>query len=236
VSEDNSIQVHFGRPIPLFPLEQVTLLPQQVLPLHIFEPRYRQMVERALDGAGQIAMAVFEGEQWKQEYHGRPAVRPVVCVGQIVQHEKLPDGRYNLLVQGVCRARILRELAASTERLYREVMLEPLGLPDDEDEPLLAPVRQNLAELLSEGPLTHLAAAEPLLEHLRNDEIPTRALLELVSFTVVSDAEKRYRLLAEPDVSARAGVILGELSALSKLIARGLEQHPESWPKGCSWN
>ena len=117
MSEDNTVQVNFGKPIPLFPLDSAVLLPQQVLPLHIFEPRYRQMVERALDGAGQIAMAVFEGESWKQQYHGRPALRPAVCIGQIVQHERLPDGRYNIILQGVCRARISKESARDGERL-----------------------------------------------------------------------------------------------------------------------
>jgi Lon protease-like protein len=259
MSEENSIQVNFGKPMPIFPLDSVTLLPQQLLPLHIFEERYRQMIDHALDGAGQIAMAVFEGDQWKQNYHGRPPIRPAVCVGQIVQHERLPDGRYNILIQGVCRARVLYELPMEEGRLYRMAMLEPVGLdltatiitgdeedeeeetpdlglpPPPEPEPLVE-VRRKLCEMLEEGPLTQLVAAEPVLEFVRNEEVPTAPLLELVSFMLITDQGLRYRLLAEPNIQTRANMIMGELQHLSKLIRRAGDQRPQDWPKGMSWN
>jgi Lon protease-like protein len=260
MSEDNSIQVNFGKPMPLFPLDSVTLLPQQLLPLHIFEERYRQMVDHALDGAGQIAMAVFAGEQWKQNYHGRPPIRPAVCIGQIVQHERLSDGRYNVLIQGVCRARVMVELPMEEGRLYRTAMLEPVGLdpstmlvteadeddeeeetpdlglpPPPEPEPLVE-VRQKICEMLEEGPLTQLVAAEPVLEFVRNEEVPTAPLLELVSFMLITDQGLRYKLLAEPSIQARAGLIMGELQHLSSLIRRAGDQRPQDWPKGMSWN
>ncbi|CAG1009353.1 hypothetical protein PHYC_03692 [Phycisphaerales bacterium] len=255
MSEENSIQVNFGKPMPLFPLDQATVLPQQVLPLHIFEPRYRQMVEHALDGAGQIAMAVFEGNRWKQEYHGRPPLRPAVCIAQIVQHEKLPDGRYNLLIQGVCRAKIIRELGPEKERQYRLALLEPVGVglpgpesglesiegeeilgPSDDNSPALSEVRNRIREMLDEGPLTQMMHAAAVLEYVKNDELPTSAVLELVSFTLITDPRLRYQLLAEPHAEDRARIIVGELEHLSGLIRRAAEQHPEDWPKGCSWN
>lgn len=236
VSEDpSSIQVHFGRAMPLFPLDSATLLPQQVLPLHIFEPRYRQMVESALDGAGQFAMAVFSGSSWKQNYHGRPAIRPAVCVGQVVQHEKLKDGTYHVLLQGVCRARILYETPPSLEKLYREAMIEPIG-EDDVDQEQLQPARERLDELLTHTSLKQLRATRPVLQYVRNDEVPTSVVLELVSFTLLSDKEIRYKLLEEGDPAARAGLIFRELLSLRVLIDRAAGQHPEHWPKGCSWN
>jgi len=238
-SDSVSVQVNFGRPIPLFPLQHVTLLPQQVVPLHIFEDRYRQLVERALDGSGQLAMAVFSGGEWKKNYHGRPRIRRAVCLGQIAQHEKLADDRYNILLQGVCRARIVKELPAEEGTLYRQAMLEPVGI-GDEDEDELSGVRGKLEEMLSEGPLARARIAEPLLEYIRNDEIPTVAILEIVSFTILGDtlgdAELRYRLLAEGRATARAALIETQLSSLGGLIERALRQHPEDWPKGCSWN
>jgi Lon protease-like protein len=233
--DESTIQVNFGRPIPLFPLDSVVLLPQQVLPLHVFEPRYRQMVEKALDGSGQIAMAVFRGSRWKKEYHGRPPLLPAVCLGQILQHEKLPDGRYNLIVQGVCRAKILAESPPSSERLYREAYLEPVGVNGDEEERLYG-VRERLAGLLGEGPLTKFTAAEWVLERINNEEIPTAALLELVSFTMVSDSKLRYRLLQEADAESRADLIESELLHLQRVVRQAEAQHPEAWPKGCSWN
>ncbi len=233
--EESTIRVNFGKPMPLFPLDSVSLLPQQVLPLHIFEPRYRQMMEHALDGAGQFAMAVFRGRAWKQEYHGRPPLMPAVCVGQIAQHEKLPDGRFNLLLQGVCRARIASELAPDESRLYRAATLEPVDATVHEDDEL-AEAREYLEEALAEGPLAQLAAARAVLEYVQNAEVPTSALLELVSFTMLSGKTLRYRLLAEGDIQRRADLIKSELETLASLIRRAAHQRPEEWPKGLSWN
>ncbi|MBS0191113.1 MAG: LON peptidase substrate-binding domain-containing protein [Phycisphaerales bacterium] len=233
--DENTIQVNFSRPLPLFPLDHVTLLPQQVLPLHIFEPRYRQMVDHALDASGQIAMAIFQGRRWKQEYHGRPPVRPAVCIGQIAQHEKLADGRYNLVLRGVCRARIVRELAPTEDRLYREAMLEPVGLSQDET-PRLAKLRTELERRLDRGTLRKLVQSDTLLEFVRDEDIPTTALLELIAFTLVEDKEKRYRLLEEPDADTRAGIVEVELEGLDKLIRQATAQAGEKYPRGYTPN
>jgi Lon protease-like protein len=234
MSEEMTIRVNFSRPIPIFPLDGVVLLPQQVMPLHIFEERYRQMVRESLDSVGQIAMAVVKPGH-TLEYHGRPPLLPAVCVGQIEQHESLPDGRYNILLRGVCRAEIIEEEAPDGERLYRQAMLQPVGLdgePDDETEEL----RGWLDEALQAGPLSKLAVASQVREFVENEEVPTPALLELVSFAVMSDQPLRYRLLAEGDVNERAKILRSGLDELSGLIRKALAQNPEDWPKGCSWN
>ena len=231
---EHAVHVNFARPMPVFPLDQVALLPQQILPLHIFEPRYKDMVSDALDGAGQIAMATFRGDRWRTDYHGRPPVRPAVCIGQIVQHESLDDGRYNILLQGVCRARIRDEIEPDAGRLYRLAVLEPVGA--DTDDEALDPVRERVETLLEEGELSRLAAADTLLEYVRNDDVPTSALLEVISFALVTDARVRYRLLAEPDPARRAETVMTELRRLRSLLERAADQHPEAWPKGVSWN
>jgi len=234
VNEETTIKVDFRRPMPLFPLDSVVLLPHQIQPLHIFEPRYKQMVSHALDGPGQIAMGVFEGDRWKTEYHGNPPVRPAVCVGQIVQHDRLPSGEYNVLLQGVCRARIADESLPDGQRLYREVALQAVAT--EANPPELPGVRDRLEQLFSETSLNRLSASEWLLERVRNEEIPVAALLELVSFTVLSDRDVRYTLLAEPDARRRADIIDAQLEGLDRLLRRAEQQHPEEWPKGCSWN
>jgi Lon protease-like protein len=234
MAQESTIQVNFGRSMPLFPLDLPALFPQQVIPLHVFEPRYRQMVEHVLDGSGQLALAVFEGDRWKQEYHGRPPVRPAVCVAQIVQHERLEDGRYNLLLQGICRARISFELPAEEEVLYRRAMLEPIGL--ETDETTLTPSRARFDQMLSEGPLTQLRLARPLLERVRNGQIPSSAIVELLGHALVTDRERRYALLADPDAARRAGLVEHEMTHLSDLLRRAAAQRPQEWPKGCSWN
>lgn len=235
MSDETAIQVNFGRPMPVFPLDQVTLLPQQVLPLHIFEPRYRQMVTDALDAAGQIAMAVFDGRDWKQQYHGRPTIRPAVCIGHIAQHEKLADGRYNIILRGVCRARVVKELAPRDARLYREAMLEPIGLEQDET-PTLKALRDSIERDLDAGPLARLADGATLLEYVRDDDIPTAALLELISFTLVKDREKRYRLLEEGDADTRAAIVRREIAEMHRMIRLALPQTGGEFPRGYTPN
>jgi Lon protease-like protein len=235
MADESSIQVNFGKPMPLFPLNSVVLLPQQVVPLHIHEPRYIQMVEQSLDGSGQVAMAVFEGEEWKQHYHGRPRLRPAVCVGQILRHEKLPEGKYNILLQGICRAKIVEEAEPCATRLFREALLEPVGVDDGEEYKLYG-VRERLTELLEDGPLSQLSHATWVVERIRDEEIPTGVILELVSFALPTRREMRYRLLAEADVAQRADLIEHELLGLHHMIRLATAQHPEQWPKGVSWN
>src|SRR4051794_34377802 len=92
--------------LPLFPVPNVGLLPRAILPLHVFEERYKQMTADVLgDDDQRIAMALLR-PGWEQNYYGKPAIEPVVCVGLILSHEKLPDGKYNFLLQGQTRARI----------------------------------------------------------------------------------------------------------------------------------
>lgn len=237
MSERETISVNFGRPVPLFPLDGVVMLPQQILPLHIFEPRYTQMVGRALDSSGQIAMALFDGDGWKDDYEGAPPVRPYVCLGQIVQHEPLPMGRYNILLQGVCRARIVQEVAPVDDREYRCAVLEPVGVdPEHANSEDLVPLRSWIEDELSEGPLKELTVAEHVLEFVRNPEIPMSALLELVGFTVVTDLDQRYRLLAEGDPGRRARILRESMTDLDRLVRRARGQRPDEWPKGMSWN
>ena len=235
MAEEATVRVNFGRPMPLFPLNSVVLLPHGVVPLHIFEPRYREMINDALDGTGQIAVGVFEGDRWKQEYHGRPPLRPAVCVAQIIQHPRFPDGRYNVALQGICRARIVHEMPPSEERLYREAMLEPVGLTES-DESDLGPARETLAEMLGRSPLTDLRDAITVREHLADANIPTSVLLDLISLSFVTEPAARYNLLAQPEAEGRAATVLQELGRLERLLERAAAQRRVEAPKGCSWN
>ena len=109
--------------VPLFPLPNVVLFPRAVLPLHIFEQRYRAMTADALNGSRQIAMALLR-PGWEKHYHSQPQIEPIVCVGTILSHEQLPDGKYNFLLQGMLRARVVGELPVDDQRLYRVARLE----------------------------------------------------------------------------------------------------------------
>src|SRR4051794_9383388 len=99
----------FGGTAPLFPLPDLVLFPAVVQPLHIFEPRYRQLMADALAGDRLMALALLK-PGWEEDYQKRPPIHPVVCLGRIFKEERLPDGRYNLLLHGLSRARVREEI------------------------------------------------------------------------------------------------------------------------------
>jgi Lon protease-like protein len=107
----------------LFPLPETVLFPGTVLPLHIFEPRYRAMVEDALEGDRLVAIAMLRPGH-EENLDPVPAIHPVVGVGRITQVQRVKDGRYYLALQGICRGRILSEHA--TQKPYRVARAERL--------------------------------------------------------------------------------------------------------------
>src|SRR5258707_259171 len=126
--------------LPLFPLPNVVLFPNVFLPLHIFEPRYREMVADALSSDRMIGMVLLR-PGWDRDYQGRPPIYPVGCSGLLTHNERLPDGCYNIVLRGIERFRICEEDHALG---YRRAVVEPL-----QDEPLgaadrAAIVRQRL--------------------------------------------------------------------------------------------
>src|SRR3954469_5122290 len=108
--------------LPLFPLPTVVLFPNVFLPLHIFEPRYREMVADSLAGDRVIGMVLLR-PGWERNYEGRPAVYPVGCSGVITHFEKLADGRYNIILRGLRRFRLPEKDHSPSDRL---AIVEPL--------------------------------------------------------------------------------------------------------------
>ncbi|HTU02083.1 MAG TPA: LON peptidase substrate-binding domain-containing protein [Candidatus Sulfotelmatobacter sp.] len=109
--------------LPIFPLPDVVLFPHTLLPLHIFEPRYRKMVQACLGGNKRLAMALLQ-PGWENDYYGRPPVYPLAGAGEIVHHEELKDGRFNILVRGTMRVGIVTELRS--EQPFRVARVRPI--------------------------------------------------------------------------------------------------------------
>ena len=204
------VTVNFNRPIPLFPLPACVLLPHVAVPLHVFEERYRAMTRHALDAAGLIAMAVYD-----TDLHDGHSLRPVVCVGYLVQHERLDDGRYHVLLHGVCRATIVEEQAVHPDG-YRMATLTPFALntvdPEDETVQLVA-IRERIQELLRDPKLRKLGPVSQVDGWLQ-DDLPTPALIDMVTLAVSPDPEARYACLSEADPRRRGesltGILLGK--------------------------
>jgi Lon protease-like protein len=114
--------------LPVFPLPNVVFFPRTYLPLHVFEPRYRRMVADVTMGGQCIAMALLK-EGWESDYYGNPAIYPALCIGRIVSVQPLPDGRSNILLQGLERCEILEE---HFDRPYREATIRVTPLRSNE--------------------------------------------------------------------------------------------------------
>ena len=234
--------VDFSQPVALFPLPTVSLLPHALQPLHVFEPRYRQMVRDALQQvragnlltAGPIAMAIV-GAKFMDVIGASPKLRPAVCVGQIVQHEQLKDGRHNIVLHGVCRARIQDIQEPIESRAYRTATLHPID-PPNHAPPKMKAARKVLRELLHRPLLQRLSSVKKVSEWADRLDMPTHAVIELVGAAMLRDESARYQLLSCANPWERAQIVANEIARLEGLIAAADAQGAADWPKGLSWN
>jgi uncharacterized protein len=137
------------RIIPLFPLPNLVLFPGVAVPLHIFEPRYREMIADVSASHGIIGMMLLKGD-WEREYYANPDTFEVGCAGKISELVKLPDGRYQIVLEGVSEFRIVRE---QRDRSYRQAEIEwcPVEPPMDIDAEATEGLRQLLFEYLGDN-------------------------------------------------------------------------------------
>lgn len=189
----------------VFPLPSAVLFPHAALPLHIFEPRYRALIREALEGDKVMALANLHAG-WEGQYGGRPPLQPILCAGLISWHEELPDGRYNILLQGVSRARLLDELPA--DKLYREARVEllpdaPFEGPEEEQ------VRQAVFELAGRVPPSFAENFLPVVARTSGG-----ALADVVAAAIIPEPQRRQELLEELDVRARLVAVLEDVGEL----------------------
>ena len=199
-------QAAAGR-LKVFPLPSVVLFPGAALPLHIFEPRYKTMVQDALAGDGVFAMAQL-ALGWEQEYGGSPELLPLMCVGTVSVHQQLDDGKFNVVLTGVSRARLIQEWPEAQGRLYREVEAELLPDPLF-DGPEESQLRQAVVELTSRLPIEVAARLTKVTARLRGG-----AFVDVLASTLVTDIPRRYALLCELDVKKRMQRLLEEVSGV----------------------
>jgi hypothetical protein len=180
--------------LPIFPLPGVVFFPRVVLPLHIFEARYREMIADALEGDRLIGMVMLQ-PGYEADYEGRPPVHPIGCVGVIAEATELPDGRYNILLGGLTKFRILRE---DDSRAYRLADIEPISdAISTADRNRLRDVREDLAALIPLG-IPGLQVPDGL-----DDEDLVNGISQLID---IAPAE-RLGLLEQPGPLARKAAI-----------------------------
>jgi len=211
----------------IFPLPRALLFPNAVLPLHVFEPRYRKLLADCLAGDGLIGIACLHGGDPKSEPEDtydlpgsssleRPFVRRLVGVGSIVAHEALEDGRSNILLKGLGRARIDDELPEESGRPYRVVhaiwVRDHALAPDRESSTrqTLVALAGELADRLPEGGDT--------LRSLVGSQPNASALSDLLAAALVTAPDERLRMFETVDVQLRSdGVAEAIATALATL-------------------
>lgn len=203
----------------VFPLHGVAVLPGTPAPFHVFEPRYRTLVGDALAGDRILAVPGLFG---KSDAHAlRPPLRAICGAGIIEAEERYPDGRFDIVVRGVARVRLLEELPQT--RLYREFQAEVLDdrLPaggaaalEGELEGLRQLVYDLSTKLPSESGATQLAEAVAQMKE-------PSSIVDLVAAAAVSDPDARQKILEEADVARRLELVLGEVAGVVLVLSKG---------------
>ncbi len=203
----------------VFPLHGVVVLPGTPAPFHVFEPRYKALVGDALRGDRILAVPGLFGKSDALALH--PPLRAVCGAGIIEAEERLEDGRYDIVLRGVARVRLLEELPPG--KLYREFKAEILEdvLPAGGARALsgqLEGLRQLVVELSTKLPRE--SGATQLAEAVAEMKEPS-AIVDLVAAAAVSDPDARQRALEELDVAKRLELVLEEVAGVVLVLSHG---------------
>jgi uncharacterized protein len=194
----------------LFPLPGVVLFPHAILPLHIFEPRYRQMTEDALASDRFITVVQVRPQgEWKSPTE--PVLEEFGCLGRIFKNERLADGRFNFLLLGRKRVRLTREIPSG--KLYRmsEVCVIEDILPDLADD-------SPRSELISMFRKFSKGGVDPDLDALFESDLPLGVLTDIVTQALGLPASVKQAFLGEPRVGKRAVDLLELLRQMGEQL------------------
>ena len=202
--------------VPVFPLPGAILFPRSQLPLHIFEPRYRDMVRDAIDGAGRIAMV----QPHRLDEDNKASLYEVGCVGEIVGVEELDDGRFNIVLLGSNRVRLLGE--ADVDALYRCFDVDVEAFDDSEPPPLSMVQRAEVErEARRLGDTLGLAVDWAAVARL-DDEMLVNAIAQVAPF----DVGAKQALLEQSTLVDRADLLVQLMQFHRIAVTGGVEVEP----------
>jgi Lon protease-like protein len=213
--------------IPVFPLPNVVLFPKVHLPLHIFEPRYRQMIKDTMAGSKLIGMALLQGE-WSKNYHGNPDIYPIGCVGEIVSATALPDGRFNIVLYGLKEFQIVEQILEQTP--YRQATVLLREQAGGTSQSLAASVRSEILDLVRQ---TADEKDSDLVKILADPSLDDATWLNLCCFSVESSMLEKQSLLEAPSLGERAQCLVNVLHfkvAERRAPFEGLKESKEQKP------
>jgi Lon protease-like protein len=198
--EDCCLPPDFSGTVRLFPLPNLVLFPHVVQALHLFEPRYCQLMKDTLADDHLITMCLAKPTDSGMPVD-QPIVHDVVCIGKIVAHHELEDGRFNLLLMGLKRARIVKEIDVDRQyRMAQVEVLEDIAVNDDQIE---TGMRTKLLEIFRNLVQTEKLLEKESLKSLIINQLPVGTLIDLMSFSITIPVEQRQLILATSDVLKR---------------------------------
>ena len=200
--------------LPVFPLPNVVLFPDAILPLHIFEPRYRELVREVLGGRKLMGVVRLR-PGFEQDYEGRPPVFDVCGVGQVVDSVERADGRYDITLRGIARARIVEELPPL--RSFRQMHLEELT-DGFSDAGVTSAWQRKLISLWSTL-APHLPESVRDLRGLTRGAEGPGAYADRLAAALVGDPDGSQRLLAETDPAERLRLLTEKLQQVHDSVA-----------------
>lgn len=209
------------QPIAVFPLPNAVLFPGAVQPLHVFEPRYKTLVADVIAGKGLMALALLE-PGYEASYYGNPPFHSVVCVGSIVAHEKVDQGKYNILLRGLVRGVAEEMVCDAPYRTFRirQLVEKPCG--DRESE-----LRAQLEDMLQQSGFKQMPGYDELIE-LLGSEMEFGQLVDALAFSLVAEVETKQTLLEEVDDKARCMMVLEQLDVLNQQLQA--HRRRSQWP------
>jgi Lon protease-like protein len=196
--------------LPIFPLPDAVLFPGALLPLHVFEPRYRAMTSDVLAGRRLMGIARLRAG-FEPDYEGRPPVYATCGVGYVVGSESLPDGRFHILLRGVGRAAIEAELPPA--RAYREVRARVLVDSRSAHPELLGERHAQLVAVCDRLSLLMDDRGAELRELARAVHSPA-ACADVLAAALVREADDRQALLEMTDPADRLAAVTGHIAEL----------------------
>jgi ATP-dependent Lon protease len=197
----------------LFPLPNLVLFPHVMQPLHVFEPRYRDLLEESLAADRLVAMAML-APGWECDYEGRPPLSSVACLGRVAVSHRLEGGAYNVLLVGLKRVRLLKELPA--RKSFREARVEICEDSYPPDEAATTAVLQRKLRNAFLQVLPDLPQAQDQLEQLLSSDISLGTLTDIISYMLEIDLARKEALLGEPNVHRRTELLLEHLSSAAR--------------------
>ena len=197
----------------LFPLPNLVLFPHVVQPLHVYERRYVDLFQDAIEDDRLIAMALLR-PGWESDYEGRPPIEPVACLGRVLTWQAQEGSRYNLLLLGLRRVRIVRELPA--ERTFRSANVEII----DDCYPNIGgggrPVLQRKLVRAFRDMLPSIKDSADLFNQLSVKNMSLGTLTDVIAYALDMELDDKQRLLSTSDVDERARRVLAHLNASAR--------------------